>query len=277
MSGAKVLSLSQLKAKKYTFLEHVTDDIARSFGKLTTSFTMIVYGYSGNGKSNLLIALLKVLTQNGKCLYVSLEEGHGYSMQLLVTRHLSDEHNGKVVFADHSMTYDLLWKRLARQRSEQFIFIDSVQYWDITIKQYKALKEKFHKKTFIFISHAKGKLPDGMLANKIEYDATIKIRVDGFVGLMKSRLGGNEPYIIWEEGARRRWGDKAFEKLTGLKRPKKTKVKNEKEHKSDEKNTTDHTRNNGGDRDTLQFGGDATLDRLPTDTAELSADRVDKE
>jgi hypothetical protein len=275
MSNAKVLSLSQLKAKKYTLLEHMPEDVKRSFGELTNNFTMLVYGKSSNGKSNLLLTLIKVLALNGKCLYISLEEGFEKSMQNLANRHLTDEYNGKIVFTNHTMTYDNLIKRLRTQRKEQFIFIDSIQYWNITYEQYCRLKEMFPKKAFIIISHKEGKDPKGGVAKAILFDVPVKVDVDRFVAIIGSRFGGNEPFVIWEEGARRRWGDKEFEKLTGIKKAKKTTNKNEKVHKSNEKNTTNDSGNTGGDSHTLQFGGDASTDRLSADAVECGADTMD--
>ncbi len=279
MSDAKVLSLKQLKAKKYKFLPDVPENISASFGVLIKNFIMIAYGDSGNGKSNLIVQLLKVFTQHGNCLYVALEEGHGYSMQRLVNEHLGDEYSGKVMFADHTMTYSRLCARLEKQRKEQFIIIDSVQYWDIDYEMYKALKERFPQKTFIFISHAKGKKPEGKTASDIEYDATIKIRVQGYIGFMKSRLGGNKPYVIWEEGARRYWGDKEFEKIVGIKKEKKktTKAK-QNETVKNEKDTNHDSGLDGGNSDSVQPGGDTSSDRPSADRVAASecSDLVDQ-
>lgn len=209
--SVKVLSLAQLLAKKYKFLDNLPEKILASFGALTMNFIMIIWGHSGNGKSNLIMQFLKIIMQYGKVLYVSLEEGHEASMQMMALRQLSEEHSGKIVFADDSMTFDELVKRLKRKRSEQFIVIDSVQYFDIDYKKYKQLKRDFKNKSFIFISHASGKFPDGKTADKIRYDATIKCHVDGYLAFIKSRLALNGiviPYIIWEEGAKNHWGKK---------------------------------------------------------------------
>jgi hypothetical protein len=214
----KILSLNQLLAKKYRFLENLPENILASFGQLTMNFIMIIYGDSGNGKSNLIMQLVKLLINHGKILYISLEEGHEVSMQLTALRQLSAEHHGVIGFADDSMTFDELVKYLKKKRSAQFIIIDSVQYFDIDYKKYKLLKLWFKNKTFIFISHAKGKKPDGFTACKIEYDAAIKVRVHGLIAFIKSRLGGNAPYVIWEEGAKNFWGNKY---KTFFKKPKK--------------------------------------------------------
>jgi hypothetical protein len=111
------------------------------------------------------------------------------------------------------MTYPELMKRLAKKKSPRFIVIDSIQYLNISYEQYKAMKERFKKKSFIFLSHAKGKFPDGRTADKIRYDAGIKVHVQGYVGFVISRYGGNHPYIIWPEGARKYWNRKDYAKI----------------------------------------------------------------
>lgn len=233
MAGAKVLNLKQLLAKKYEFLSDLPEDILQSFGTLTKNFIMIIWGHSGNGKTNLLVKLLKVLMNYGKVLYVSLEEGHEASMQFTALRHLSMEYSGKICFADDSMTYDELVLRLKRKKSEQFIVIDSVQYWDIDYKKYKQLKLLFKNKTFIFISHASGKIPDGKTADKIRYDATIKVHVANYIAFIKSRLGGNKNYVIWEEGARKYYGKK-FKAMLDYKESENETVKKSTKKKKEE-------------------------------------------
>lgn len=209
----KVLSYAQLSAKKYKFLPNVPEEIRKTFGWLTMNFTMMIWGKSGQGKTNLLIRLIKILIHHGKILYISAEEGHEVSMQLTVEKHLSDtlkDNPGKIAFADHSMTYEETIKRLKKKRSEQFVIIDSFQYWEINYKQYKALKEMFPNKTFIFISHKKGSEPWGDAAKATLFDMTIKVHVDRYIAFIISRLNGGENFLIWEEGAKRKWGEEFY-------------------------------------------------------------------
>lgn len=229
---AKVLGLKQLLQKKYNFLEGLPEEITRSFGKLVDNFIMIVWGMSGNGKSNFMMQFLKAIMQYGKVLYVALEEGFEATTQITALRQLTEqEHTGKIEFADHEMTYEELVKKLKKKKSPRFIVIDSVQYWNISYEQYKALKEMFKKKSFIFLSHASGKLPDGRTADKIRYDAGIKVRVEGYIAFPISRYGGNKPYLIFEgdatEGARYYWGKNLNKVLSGVQvdRTKKKTVK----------------------------------------------------
>lgn len=199
---AKILGLKQLTQKQYKLIDDLCDVMKRSFGQLPTAFIMIVWGASGNGKSNFLMQFLKAIMHIGNVLYLGLEEGHEASMQQMALRHFDvNEHGGQIQFANHELTYELLVEKLKKKKSPKIIVIDSLQYWHITYIDYQKLKELFPSKVFIFISHAKGKSPDGKTADKIRYDAGIKVRVEGYVAHVISRYGGNRPYIIWEEGA----------------------------------------------------------------------------
>ncbi len=236
---AKVIGLKQLISKKHKFLEGLPADIMDSFGQLVENFVMIIWGMSGQGKSSLIMMFLKALMPYGKVLYVALEEGFEATTQFNVLRSLSEEqHTGKIEFADHEMKFDELVKKLKKKKSPRFNVIDSVQYWDVTYDKYKQLKEMFPKKTFIFISHASGKLPDGKTADKIRYDAGVKVRVEGFVAFVASRYGGNNPYVIWEDGAKRHWGKDYKKVIKGIELKPKTKKQDGKEKGESEKDTS---------------------------------------
>lgn len=230
----KILGLKQLLQKKYEFIEGLSPDFTRSFGQLVKNFIMTVWAESGSGKSNFIMQLLTELMKYDDVLYVSLEEGTEATMQLLALRHLNeDNHCGKIKFADNSMNYDNLVWQLKKRKQPQFIVIDSVQYLDMNYEKYKLLKQAFPKKGFIFISHAKGSLPDGHTANKIRYDGGIKVRLEGYVAFVVSRYGGNKPYVVWEEGAKNYWKAEFKAITSGVKEAKAKKPK-AKEPKADE-------------------------------------------
>ena len=206
----KVLGLKQLLSKNYRLLE-LSEGFKESLGELEEVFVMIVWGQSGQGKSNFLMQFVKELCKHGLVMYVGLEEGHTKTMQNLILRHLSNDENGRVRFADHGTTLEKLIAYLRKKKSPKYVIIDSLQYLNITYDDYKKLKEMFPKKSFIFISHAKGKTPDGKTADKIRYDAGLKIRVEGCMAFILSRYGGTKNYVINEERAKRYWG-KQFKK-----------------------------------------------------------------
>jgi uridine kinase len=220
-SKPKGLGLKQLLAKKYKMLENLPDGIKRSFGELTEQILMIIYGPSGNGKSRLTMDFLKIIMDYGDVMYLALEEGHRRTMQKNAEETLNvEQHSGKITFWDHRMTYEELVKKLRKKKSPKFVVIDSLQYWRIKYDQYVYLKESFPNKGFIFISHAQGKYPDGKLARDIEYDVDIKVRVEGFVAFVKSRYGGNKPYVIYEgeDNTRGAWGYWTKRKLNQFKK-----------------------------------------------------------
>ncbi len=215
MAKPKVLSYAQLKSKKYKWMEGLPKEITDSLGDLTINFRMIIWGPSGNGKTNLLVKLLRILMHHGNILYISLEEGHEASMQRTAIRHLGEEANGKIRFCDENFTWPILKERMSRKRSEQFVVIDSIDYFDFDYTDYKEWKSLFPNKTIIFISHPKGKEPESKTAFRIKHDVPIKVRVEGYVAFVISRLkeGREKPIIIWEEGAKKYWGKK-FKEVT---------------------------------------------------------------
>lgn len=209
----KVIGVKQLLGKKYKLIPDLPPEWAESFGQVEESFVAIIWGASGQGKSNFVYQFLRVLSDKYPTLYVALEEGHSLTTQNLVNRHDLTTLSGKIKWANHETTLESLIEHLKRKKSARIIVIDSLQYFHITYTDYKNLRQLFPKKTFIFISHAKGKAPDGKTADKIRYDSPIKVRVEGYMAFVVSRFGGNKNYVIWEEGAKKYWGLKAFNKL----------------------------------------------------------------
>ena len=65
-------------------------------------------------------------------------------------------------------------------------------------------------KLFVYVSHedVKSRRPLGSLARKIEYHSFVKVRVEGYRAMAKSRYGGGEPFDIWPEEAAKYHGDK---------------------------------------------------------------------
>lgn len=206
---AKGLGLKQLFQKKYKVLDGFPDDFKRSFGELVEQVLMIISGPSGSGKSTLTMLFIKVLMKYGDVLYWSLEEGHRKSIQRRAMSELNEkEHSGKITFWDHSLTIEALIEKLKKKKSPKYVVIDSLQYATMKMEDYKLLKESFPNKGFIFISHSKGKFPLGKLACDIEYDVDIKVRMEGGVAFVRSRYGGNKPYVVNEPGAIEYWGKK---------------------------------------------------------------------
>jgi len=139
--------------------------------------------------------------------YNSLEEGASLSMQNTLRRFNMTEVNRRFLLLDCE-PIDTLKERLAKRKSPDFIIIDSYQYTQLTYRTYLKFKEAHRDKLLIFVSHADGTIPAGRSAKSVMYDASLKIWVEGYRAISKGRFIGPEgKYIIWEEGARRLYGD----------------------------------------------------------------------
>ena len=172
-------------------------------GKPEVRGAWIIWGASGNGKTRFALQLAKYLAGFGRVLYNSREEGISESLKRSIIEEKLTEVGNNFLVVDE--TYQEMIDRLKKRKSPKFVIIDSLQYLNITYRQYQRLKEIFPKKLFIWISHADGKEPLGPTAKKVRYDSNVKIRIEGFKAFAQSRYGGGEPYVIWEEKAKEIW------------------------------------------------------------------------
>ena len=179
-------------------------DWEASLGRPAKTGTWIIWGHSGNGKSSFAMQLIKYLCKFDRVIYDSLEESTGKSLQMSLNRHGMEEVNHKLLILDRA-PMDRLRARLRRKRSPGIAIIDSFQYSGLSYQGYKDLKERHANKLLIFISHAEGMRPEGRAAKKVEYDADVKIFIQGFRAMCKSRFMEKPgvPFLIWEEGAAR--------------------------------------------------------------------------
>lgn len=220
----KRLNVKQMVQKKYTLIDGLNEDMQALLGQLEDSFTAIIYGGSGHGKTNFLVKLMKELKTVGDMLYVSYEEAHGKTIQDLILRHKLDEELPNLKFSDGE-TIGELTSMLRKKRSPKLIVLDSWQFSGLTLDDYKLLKKEFvfgksvgKRKIFLIISHVNGKMPDGKTAIDIKKDCNIKIRVEGFVAFVDTSRYGNtkQTMVVYEERAQQYWGKK-YTKLTGEK------------------------------------------------------------
>lgn len=198
--------IKQLKSIKYKTFDLVGKWLLL-FGKPEKGVTWFIWGGSGNGKSTACANIAYMLSQHAKVLYLSLEEKRGKSIRSKLLE-VGFNENSKNFQLLATSNYDELVQRLHKRNSEEVIFIDSLQYWRISYAQYITLIEVFPDKTFIFVSHARGKDPKGATADSIHYDAGIKIWVEGGRMEVKHRFeGGGGQMVVIPELAERYWND----------------------------------------------------------------------
>ena len=171
--------------------------------------TWFIQGGSKMGKTTFAMMFGKMLTQYGKVIYDSIEEGFCDSVKTAYRRVKMREVNGKFLLLDREEIPDLI-TRLNKRNPPSFVFIDSVQFAEMTFSQYKQLKWSFPDITFIYISHVKGNLPDGSVALRIYRDAALSWLVQGFKSFPTSRYSDDTttgaPIIINQDLADKYWG-----------------------------------------------------------------------
>lgn len=190
--------LMQMKFDCY----HFTGEWLTSFGEPEKNFSALIYGESGNGKTDFCVKLAKYLAQFAKVLYFSAEEGISTTIQEAFDRNGMHEVSGRVILAEKANVEELI-DYLKRRNSPQVVVLDSLDYMRLTTEQYKLLRATFPRKTFIIVSWSAGDRPKSQAGKDIEYMSDVKIRVKHYLAHPRSRYGGNAPFVIWDEKARK--------------------------------------------------------------------------
>lgn len=199
----KALRPSQVVNKK-RIIYPFTGPFFDSMGCPEKNAKIFITGPSFSGKSSFTFEFCNFLTQFGKVDYDNLEEGDSETTGKLIKRYglLEKEYLFKLL--PNISTADMK-ERLLRKHSASFAVIDSVQHAEINRHIYIDLVYTFRNpkrgKCLIFINH----WIKNDLTKFIKHDCDIKIEVIGFVAKIFSRYGGNKPYVIWEEGAKKYW------------------------------------------------------------------------
>jgi hypothetical protein len=240
ISGYKVESipLQKLAAKVYNLPAGLSEEMLASIGEIEDCWDCCIHGGSGNGKTNFANKLIMdlVIALDCKAEYVSWEEGHGKSIQdTMIKRQNLLALIGNKMAITKGLPFEVLVHRMKKKQSAKIWVLDSIQASGLTKEQIIELRETFilgksKRKIIIFISWGKNGAPIGAAGGAAEFNANIKVLVEGFIAFPKSRFGGNKPYVIWEgdatEGAIRYW-DKRYWKLTGKQKPIKPRKKKE--------------------------------------------------
>lgn len=208
---ARALSVNDILTKKMRLLT-LSQEWADAFGSPERTGVWFVWGASGNGKTSFVMQLCKELARHGKVAYNSLEEGAGATMQNALMRHGMRDVSRRFMVLD-AEPMEEMEERMNRRQSPDFYVIDSFQYTGMSYDAYRRFKAANPGKLLIFISQAKGKMPEGAAAVRVMYDASLKIYVEGFRAISKGRFMGPKGFLtVWKEGAERYWGAAGVEK-----------------------------------------------------------------
>lgn len=205
MAKIQALSVQQCLAQKRKVIE-VSERWRAAAGDFEAGSVWVVWGGSSQGKTSFVLQLCKELCRAGvRVAYNSMEEGSAKSFTDALERENMEECRRKFVVLNNEPMEDVAeW--LKKRRTADALVIDSIQYSGMSYLQYKEFRKRFKNKTLIIVSHAEGKEPQGATARRIRYDASVKVRVEGYKAFISSRYGGGEPFTIYEKGATEFWG-----------------------------------------------------------------------
>lgn len=172
---------------------------AAHLGDITENFRMLIQGPSGHGKTEYSMMLAKMLTQYyGKVNFNSSEQGRSSTFQKAWMRNkMSEITPGKFMLCSkEKKLFDVWFESLTRPNSGRVAMLDSIDYMELKIGQYKKLNDRFKHKSIIMTCWDD---PMDINSKKIKYNCDIKVEVKDFVAKIRSRFGGNKPFEIWPD------------------------------------------------------------------------------
>lgn len=204
---ARAMSVTTAVRKKYKKLKW-SEEWQAAFDNPQMDGIWCVWGNSGSGKTSFLLELCKELSRFGRVVYNSLEEYDRDTFQQALLRHNIASFSRRILITKENAVE--MVERMSKQKAPYAIVMDSVQYLQWRLKNYFDFKEKMKGKLVIVVSHAEGKKPEGRVADKIKYDADLKIWIEGYRAISQGRYIGKNGgvFTIWEEGANIYWGKK---------------------------------------------------------------------
>jgi hypothetical protein len=205
----RALTPRKILSKEYETLE-LSEPWQKAFGKPEKTGVWAICGHSGNGKSSLVMQLMKELSISlGKGHMNSYEEDVRLTMKNLLS--IAGMDSARITLIRESFTD--FYQRAKKPKSPKFFVLDSVQAMRMTAKQYEMIKELAESKLVIMVLRADGKRPKGNLATDIWYDAELKIWVEGYVATSNGRHNPGGRYVVWKEKAIEYHGTQSIEKI----------------------------------------------------------------
>jgi len=201
----RTIGVFQLEQKKYDTID-LKQEFQPTFGRIPKNVHITIYGDSGTGKTEFAIRYVKALCELELDVdWISYEQGHGFDLQQACIRNnmkevaanfqLSDPDSDK---PDDVSYFEDLENKVRKRGSADIFVIDTVQFTDFTIANFKTLLKKYKRKGFIWLSHKEpsGKLPKGIVAQDIARLGGITILVKDYIAEPGTSLK-NSRYLVF--------------------------------------------------------------------------------
>lgn len=159
------------------------------FGSLEESFSMLIWGLPGQGKSSFILLLLQELQRHGRCLYLSTEETKAKIAHKANLMNVRSAFRGMDAEAISHNPLSAI-HHFAGGKMYRFIVIDSISQMKLTQDQAQDLISRYPHCNFIFISHSNkdGRTYSGGKEIAHAVDVVLKV-TEGVATTTKNRFG----------------------------------------------------------------------------------------
>lgn len=171
IENIRVLDSKTLSEKHFETWEFKSQWLS-FFGTPEYGFCCVIYGRPGQGKSTFALQFAKYLASNhGRVIYFSSEEGHTKTM----ANKLKENKHENLLISSAKNIVEL--EIDIRENPSPFIFIDSVNTYNLNVNQIEKLREDYPKISFILIYQS---TKNGALrgSNEILHNSDILVRVE---------------------------------------------------------------------------------------------------
>lgn len=192
-------SIRDINAWKFAKLP-LPEEWANHMGNISENFRMMVQGPSGHGKTEYVMKLAKMLSQYyGKVNFNSTEQGRSDTFKEAWKRNaMQDMTPGKFkLCGPDKRKFEPWFKSLQRPNSGRVIILDSIDYMELKVNEFKELHERFKRTKSIVVVCWDD--PMDTNSKKIKYMCDIKVEIRDFKAKIRSRFGGNKPLVIWDQ------------------------------------------------------------------------------
>jgi hypothetical protein len=181
-------SMNVLRRMKVNYLS-LTRVWRDFFGSLEESFSMLIWGLPGMGKSSFILLFLQELQRIGACLYLTTEETQAKIAHKAGVMNVRSTGYGMDALEIKTNPYQAI-QYYAGSGKYQFIVVDSISEMKMTAEQAQYLINTFPHVNFTFISHSNkdGRAYAG--AKEIAHKVDVVIKIDeGIATTVKNRFG----------------------------------------------------------------------------------------
>lgn len=164
-------------------------------GAVPQNFSIYVDGDGGQGKTEYLMMLAKVLCiwLNAKVFLNNCEQKKHKGIQISAIRNKFEEIPGGKFIYRGIQDFEKLKAQLRKPNSGRFVIIDSISFFPLNAKQVQELMNEFPKKNFILVAY----FADAGKNKSIMHLCDIKVRLVDFVAKCRaSRFGAGCDFIV---------------------------------------------------------------------------------